>query len=158
MAKTIASGIGMTNDWLASQGVLSLKTSGQNLLIFVESPSADPHAGWCGEGARKRASLLDFAIVLRLGTILIGSICLAFRVAHGSAALYYNNTHAKQVFTTFVPLPRWRAYVIDINAIGRSPAIPRDRKEILLTRFWFGLARPALDWLRIFVDDFGTPK
>jgi len=27
MAKTIASGVGMTNDWLASQGVLSLKTS-----------------------------------------------------------------------------------------------------------------------------------
>jgi hypothetical protein len=26
MAKTIASGVGMTNDWLASQGVLSLKT------------------------------------------------------------------------------------------------------------------------------------
>ena len=26
MAKTIASGVGMTNDWLASQGGLSLKT------------------------------------------------------------------------------------------------------------------------------------
>jgi hypothetical protein len=26
MAKTIASGVGMTNDWLSSQGVLSLKT------------------------------------------------------------------------------------------------------------------------------------
>jgi hypothetical protein len=26
MAKTIGSGVGMTNDWLASQGVLSLKT------------------------------------------------------------------------------------------------------------------------------------
>jgi hypothetical protein len=26
MAKTIASGVGMTNDWLASQGVLSLRT------------------------------------------------------------------------------------------------------------------------------------
>ncbi|MFM7517870.1 MAG: hypothetical protein ACKO3V_13085, partial [Pirellula sp.] len=26
MAKTIASGVGMTNAWLASQGVLSLKT------------------------------------------------------------------------------------------------------------------------------------
>ena len=26
MAKTIANGVGMTNDWLASQGVLSLKT------------------------------------------------------------------------------------------------------------------------------------
>ena len=26
MAKTIASGVGITNDWLASQGVLSLKT------------------------------------------------------------------------------------------------------------------------------------
>jgi RNA-directed DNA polymerase len=26
MAKTIASGVGMTNNWLSSQGVLSLKT------------------------------------------------------------------------------------------------------------------------------------
>jgi hypothetical protein len=31
-----------------------------NLLIFVEPPSADPHARWCGEGARQRASLPDF--------------------------------------------------------------------------------------------------
>ena len=44
MAKTIASGLGMTNAWLAEQGGLSLKTPGPNLLIFVEPPGADPHA------------------------------------------------------------------------------------------------------------------
>jgi len=28
--------------------------------LEVEPPSADPHARWCGEGARKRACLPDF--------------------------------------------------------------------------------------------------
>ena len=69
MAKTIASGVGMTNDWLASQGVLSLKTLWAELahlrgtaagLLCVEPTRPDPHARWCGEGARKRASLPDF--------------------------------------------------------------------------------------------------
>ena len=69
MAKTIASGVGMTNDWLASQGVLSLKTLWAELaqlrgtaaaLLCVEPTRPDPHARWCGEGARKRASLADF--------------------------------------------------------------------------------------------------
>jgi hypothetical protein len=35
-----------------------------NLLIFVEPPSADPHARWCGEGARQRAGLPDFVRTL----------------------------------------------------------------------------------------------
>jgi RNA-directed DNA polymerase len=54
MAKTIASGVGMTNAWLAEQGVLSLKTRmGQSLLIYVEPPYADPHVRWCGEGGQQ---------------------------------------------------------------------------------------------------------
>lgn len=36
VAKAIASGVRMTNDWVASQVGLSLKTSGQNLLVFLE--------------------------------------------------------------------------------------------------------------------------
>ena len=58
MAKTIASGVGMTNDWLASQGVLSLKTLWAETahlrgtaasLLCVEPTRPDPHARWCGE-------------------------------------------------------------------------------------------------------------
>ncbi|MFN5918553.1 MAG: hypothetical protein ACK41S_11145 [Planctomycetota bacterium] len=73
MAKTIASGVGMTNDWLASQGVLSLKTLWAELahlrgtaaaLLCVEPTRPDPHARWCREGARKRASLPDFCLVI----------------------------------------------------------------------------------------------
>jgi hypothetical protein len=69
MAKTIASGVGMTNDWLASQGVLSLKTLWAELAylrgtaaahLCVEPTRPDPHARWCGEGARQRASLPDY--------------------------------------------------------------------------------------------------
>ena len=69
MAKTIASGVGMTNAWLASQGVLSLNTLWAELahlrgtaaaLLCVEPTRPDPHARWCGEGARQRASLPDF--------------------------------------------------------------------------------------------------
>ncbi len=69
MAKTIASGVGMTNDWLASQGVLSLKTLWAELahlrgtaaaLLCVEPIRPDPLARWCGEGARQRAGLPDF--------------------------------------------------------------------------------------------------
>ena len=69
MAKTIASGVGMTNDWLASQGALSLKTLWVELahlrgtaaiLLCVEPTRPDPHARWCEEGARQRASLPDF--------------------------------------------------------------------------------------------------
>jgi len=40
MAKTIASGVGMTNDWLASQGVLSLKTLWAELAHLREAAAA----------------------------------------------------------------------------------------------------------------------
>jgi hypothetical protein len=72
MAKTIASGVGMTNDWLASQGVLSLKTLWAETahlrgtaaaLLCVEPTRPEPHARWCGEGARQRASLSDFCLI-----------------------------------------------------------------------------------------------
>ncbi len=70
MAKTIASGVGMTNDWLASQGVLSLKTLWAELahihgtaagLLCVEATRPDQHAWWRREGTRKRASLPDLS-------------------------------------------------------------------------------------------------
>ncbi len=50
MAKTIASGVGMTNAWLAEQGLLSLTLSGRHWPTFVEPPDADPHVRWCGRG------------------------------------------------------------------------------------------------------------
>ena len=34
-------------------------TQERSLLLFAEPPSADPHARWCGEGARQRAPLPD---------------------------------------------------------------------------------------------------
>ncbi len=86
MAETIASGVGMTNDWLASQGVLSLKTLWAELaylrrtaaaLLCVEPTRPDPHARWCGKGARKRASLPDFSyLFLHLTTILVAVVAI----------------------------------------------------------------------------------
>ncbi len=75
VAKTIASGVGMTNDWLASRGVLSLKTLWAGLahlrgtaaaLLCVEPTRPNPPARWCREGARKRASLPDFGDLLAI--------------------------------------------------------------------------------------------
>jgi hypothetical protein len=37
-------------------------------LLCVEPTRPDPHARWCGEGARQRASLPDFVILLILGS------------------------------------------------------------------------------------------
>ena len=71
MAKTIASGVGLTNDWLASQGVLRLKTLWAELahlrgtaaaLLCVEPTRPDRHARWCEEGARKQVALLDYGL------------------------------------------------------------------------------------------------
>ena len=47
-AMTIASGVGMTNAWLAKQRVLRHKSFWPSLVIFVEPPGAAPHAvlGW----------------------------------------------------------------------------------------------------------------
>jgi hypothetical protein len=60
MAKTIASGLGMTNDWLASQIVLSLKTLWAELAPLRGTARCGPAClggvGW----ARQRAGLPDF--------------------------------------------------------------------------------------------------
>ena len=66
MAKTIATGVGLTNAWLHEQGLLSLKTLWSDLApqrFRVEPPSADPHARWCGEGRQRWRSLPDFCLV-----------------------------------------------------------------------------------------------
>ena len=77
MAKTIASGVGMTNDWFASQGVLSLKTLWAELAHLRGTAPVIPCVPqrgrtrmlwWSGEGARQRASLPDFVILLILGS------------------------------------------------------------------------------------------
>jgi hypothetical protein len=65
MAKTIASGVGMTNAWLAEQGVLSLKSLWAELShLRCERPVRTRMPWWCGEGARKRASLPDSSVTL----------------------------------------------------------------------------------------------
>ena len=67
MSKTIASGVGMTNEWLRQQGLVSRKSlwaelapPGRNLLRFAEPPDADPHVRWCGEGGPQGSPLPDF--------------------------------------------------------------------------------------------------
>ncbi len=56
MAKTKTSGVGMTNAWLAEQGVLSLKSLWAELAhLCGTARGADPHAvlvwgGWSGNG------------------------------------------------------------------------------------------------------------
>jgi hypothetical protein len=50
MAKTIASGVGMTNDWLASQDVLSLKTLWAELAHLRKTAYCEPA---CGGGVRR---------------------------------------------------------------------------------------------------------
>jgi len=56
MAKTKTSGVGMTNDWLAEQGVLNHKSFWAELAHFRwTARGADPHAvlvwgGWSGNG------------------------------------------------------------------------------------------------------------
>ena len=44
MSKTIASGVGPTNAWLAEQAMSSMKTLWSELAHIVEPPSADQHA------------------------------------------------------------------------------------------------------------------
>jgi len=43
--------------------------SGATLLRFEESPSADPHARWCGEGHRRRWPLPDSLQVRHCGNL-----------------------------------------------------------------------------------------
>jgi len=59
LSRTLATQTGMTNDWLKSQGLISvrdlwMKVHGyaceRRVLPSCEPPSADPHARWCGEG------------------------------------------------------------------------------------------------------------
>jgi len=65
MAKTIASGVGMTNKWLQEQGLVSLKSLWASLASRVEPPGADPHARWCGEGGQRWPPLPDVRAGLR---------------------------------------------------------------------------------------------
>ena len=59
LARTLATQVGMTNEWLKDQGLLSIRalwmtrrgTSDRSRVLPVhEPPGADPHAGWCGRG------------------------------------------------------------------------------------------------------------
>ena len=57
MAKTIASGVGLTNAWLEQQGLLSIKTLWSQLAplrrtALVSIRRADPHVGFEGRAAR----------------------------------------------------------------------------------------------------------
>lgn len=71
MAKTIASGVGMTNRWLQEQGLISLKSLWAQLAPHwllttrVEPPGADPLAWWCGEGGQRWPPLPDLAILMQ---------------------------------------------------------------------------------------------
>ena len=59
MSKTIASGVGLTNAWLAEQGLLSMKTLSATLAhlrgnaLHFQHAGADPHARCCGEGGQQ---------------------------------------------------------------------------------------------------------
>ena len=50
LSQTPAMRIAMPNKWLQQQGLLRSRNSGATSLRFEEPPSADRHAGWCGEG------------------------------------------------------------------------------------------------------------
>jgi len=65
MAKPIASGVGMTNAWLALQGVVSLKSLWAELApLRRTAPVADPRVGWCGESRPQGPSLPDFVGII----------------------------------------------------------------------------------------------
>ena len=65
MSKTIASGVGLTNAWLAVQGRLSIKTLWAELAPLRRTAPcwsgkwADPHARWCGEAGQQWPPLPD---------------------------------------------------------------------------------------------------
>jgi len=56
LVKMPATQMGMTNQWLKGQGLLSVKEQWGTSITPLrrgsswEPPSADPHARWCGEG------------------------------------------------------------------------------------------------------------
>ncbi|MBF0353211.1 MAG: hypothetical protein HQM11_19430 [SAR324 cluster bacterium] len=54
LSKTLATQSGMTNLWLAHQGLVSLKKPLDIACsTSMNRPVRDPHAGWCGRGKRK---------------------------------------------------------------------------------------------------------
>ena len=68
LSKTMAAQTGMTNKWLAEQGLISVKeqwvkihypATARNLR---EPPGADPHAGWCGGWGDKTLRLPDWLL------------------------------------------------------------------------------------------------
>jgi len=64
MAKTIASGVGMTNKWLEKQGLIRPKQLWSDLAPCLHStqaepPGADPHARRRGVGGQKWPTLPD---------------------------------------------------------------------------------------------------
>lgn len=67
MATTIASGVGMTNAWLAEQGVLSLKSLWADLAHLLYTARCGRMAWWCRENPRKRATLPDLSSDFRAG-------------------------------------------------------------------------------------------
>jgi hypothetical protein len=83
LAKTTASGVRMTNEGLATLGILSLKTLWTELahlrgtaaaLLCIEPTRPDPHAWWCEEGARNRVSLPDFISDVSHGDVSVWRI------------------------------------------------------------------------------------
>ena len=63
MAKTKTSGVGMTNAWLAEQGVLSLKSLWAELAHLCWTARCSPACrGGVGRVVRKRAPLPDFGV------------------------------------------------------------------------------------------------
>ncbi len=62
-----------------------MKTLWANLLRFVEPPSADPHARWCGEGGQRWPPLPDYPPFDRTTVISIrgGTRLLSFSVGCG---------------------------------------------------------------------------
>ena len=60
MSRTMPAACGLAEQMAGATRTSLLKaTLVPSLLLFAEPPSADPHARWCGEGARQRAPLPD---------------------------------------------------------------------------------------------------
>ena len=61
MSRTPAMRYAMPNKWLEQQGLFRSSNSGASLLLFAESPSADPHARWCGGRRQQWRRLPDLS-------------------------------------------------------------------------------------------------
>jgi RNA-directed DNA polymerase len=66
LARTLATQTGMTNQWLAEQGLVSVKELWVNIHYpaTAEPPGADPHARWCGGWGLKTPRLPDWKFIL----------------------------------------------------------------------------------------------